>query len=154
MTFKYSTNIEERNYLPEGKYPFKTVSCVEGITRDGKDKLILKIDVFDNTGARWMQTMHITDKNTYHLKNYWDSVGKPEMFEKLCESHDEFAFIGKCGIVKTKIEENEWNGKKQIRSVIHFFVRKSDQNIQTEIPKSDDEFPVYDNEFFDDKIPF
>lgn len=144
MAFTYDPQETKENVfqlLPEGEYSFETISCLEGETKDGRDKLVLSINVFDNEGSKWKHTMHITTNNTYHLKSYWDSVGIPEMFEKMSKKHDENEFFGKCGSVKTKLEDNEWEGKKQKRSVISYFIKKSEK------PKKEDKF-------IDDDIPF
>ncbi len=146
--FKYPTDIEDKVFetLPEGKYPFETVSCKEGKTTKGDPKVVLILNLFDNAGAKWTHTLHITATNAYHLKAYWNCVGEPHMFEELANRHDEFAFMGKCGMAKTRLEDNEWEGKKMKRSVVSYFIKKEDQ-VKNQKEKSNEPF-------VEDEIPF
>jgi len=161
MPFQYSVSeIEEKEkkqneILPEGIYKFTTVSCPEGMTRETEStqsvpKIVLTLHVIDENGGAWEHAIHITSANAYHVKKYWECVGKPEMFEKLSTQHDESLFIGNTGFIKTKHQENSYQGKITKRSIVHYFIPKKDQKELEEkynTNKSSDSF-------IDDEIPF
>jgi hypothetical protein len=76
MSFTFDPNIPDREYevLKEGIYSFETISCIEGETEQKVPKVVLTLSVFDEEGSRWKHTMHITEKNAYHLKSFWYAV--------------------------------------------------------------------------------
>lgn len=116
--------------LKPGIYSFETISCKEGETKDGRQKLILTMNIFDEEGCRWENVMHLVlsvSYHVFHLKRYWESVGHPEMFEAMKDFHDEHAFEGKCGKLKTKIQKDTYNGNERDKCVVEYFIKKEDQ---------------------------
>lgn len=133
MSFTYDPSTVKEKLLKEGVFEFETVSCIEGITFETKvPKVVLTIIVFDNEGNETEIKTHITEKNVFHLKRYWDSVGHPEMFEKLSLSHDEMVYKGQKGRVKTKIEEKIIDGEKRRFLAVSSFIKRGDEVKQEE----------------------
>lgn len=158
MPFTYSAKkIREESsspYLPEGIYDFECVSCVEGVTAAGIDKLVLKLNIYGHDGSKHNHQIHITENNAYHLKAFWEAVGSPEMFDSLENNHDEFAYIGKSGKVKTNVQENEWKGEVTKRINVSYFVKpdkdeKAIPYIAMEAKKTESK-----EDFMEDEIPF
>jgi hypothetical protein len=153
MPFTYNpASVVEKEFeiLPEGHYPFETVSAKEGVSKStGKDMIIIDLKVFDTSGKSWMKTVYITDSSLWNLKAYWDSVGHPDMFEKLSQFHDENAYVGKCGILQTKIESYEKDGKTYTNSKVKSFTKKKDQEKIMNIVK-----PGNVDTFIEDELPF
>lgn len=136
----------EEEILKAGLYNFQTVSCKEGFTQEQKPKVTLIIDIFDDKGKKWRHFFHLVTDNKYSLfllKRYWDSVGHPEMFEQMSMVHDELAFEGKCGRIKTKIIKDDYKVKGGQKSTVDFFM-KSDEKL-----KEPEKIA-----FLDDDIPF
>lgn len=161
MPYDTSLAYEVEKEIPEpgetlkpGIYNFETVWCKEGFTKDNRPKVHLKINVFDNEGKKFPHFMHLVTSNKYcifHLKRYWDSVGHPEMFEAMSLVHDENAFEGKCGRVKTKLEKDTYNGVTEEKSVVDYFL-KSDYVIKEE--EKIDFLKDDVDEIKEDEIPF
>jgi hypothetical protein len=145
----HSVTEKKFEVLPEGEYNFETVSAVEGVSqKTGKDMLVLTLNVFDNKGKAWAHKIFIVDSTLYHLKSYWESVGQPEMFEKISSGHDELQYIGKCGTVKTRLETND--GKTY--SQIHYFVKNKSQDSLKE--KNNTKNELLAEPFPDEDVPF
>ncbi len=148
MAFTYDPETvvdKEFEVLPEGEYPFETISAKEDVSKSsGKDMLVLTVKAFDLMGKEHPITIYIVDTTAYHLKTFWNSVGDQDMFEKMAQAHDGDAYIGKCGVVKTKIETSERDGVTYKNAKIHYFVKKKDQK------KSE----LLAEPFVEDEIPF
>lgn len=157
MAFTYdpSTVVDkEFMVLPEGNYSFETICATESISRSsGKDMLVIDVNVFGQDGKKYPHSIYITDKSLFHLKNFWDSVGHPELFESMGNDLDGLAFMGKFGVLKTAHEESEYGGTKHTKSKIHYFIKKKDQENIEPTSKTQEDAPLVES-FDDDEIPF
>lgn len=157
MAFTYDpSTVVDKEFmaLPEGSYNFETICATESVSKSsGKDMIVIDINVLGPDGKKYPHTIYITDKSLFHLKNFWDSVGNPELFESMGDNFDGFSFIGKCGVLKTVHEESEKFGFKYTNSKIHYFIKRKDQeNISETLNTNPDASP--DEAFDDDEIPF
>jgi len=155
FTYDPSTVVDkEFEVLPEGYYPFETISATESISKSsGKEMIVLDLKVFSKDGGKWVHKIYITEASLFQLKTFWDSVGHPELFESMGNEFNPLAFIGKCGMVKTKHEESERDGNKYTNSRIHYFIKKKDQEKIGETVKTQLDASLVEA-FDDDDIPF
>lgn len=150
FTYDPSTVVEkEFPVLPEGYYQFECIEAKEAISKSSnKEMVVLDLKLFSNDGGIYQHKMYVTDSSIYHLKNFWDSVGEPEIFEKMANNFDGIYFQGKRGILKTRHEEVQKDGNKYVNSRVHYFIKKKDQSkINFNEKKSS-------NDFLDDDISF
>lgn len=152
MTFTYDpSTVVEREFiiLPEGYYQFECIDVTESISKSSnKEMVVINLKLFSSDGGKYVHKVYITESSLYHLKNFWDSVGEPEVFEKMSNDFKPLYFNGKCGILKTQHEISEKDGRKYRNSKVHYFIKKKDQekikeliNNQSIIGFPDDDIP-------------
>ena len=130
MPFKYNPqDLEKKDYtpLPVGYYKFECVGAENKLSKAGNEMLVLNLKITDNSGKNNLLQFYVTHKGLYNLKDFWDSVGEPEMFKKLADNEDLSLYEGKVGVVKTKIDRRDYGEIVYLNAGVDHFVKREDQ---------------------------
>lgn len=130
MTFKYKPeDLEKKDYtpIPVGYYKFQCLSAEDKVSKAGNEMLVLNLKITDNSGKNNLLQFYVTHKGLHNLKDFWDSVGEPEMFKKLADNEDLSLYEGKVGVVKTKIEKRDYGDTVYLNAGVDHFVKREDQ---------------------------
>lgn len=142
----------QRETLEDGIHPFKTIDILGGISKNGNNMATLTLEIWNEKGKLFKAKDFLVgiESMSYKTRNYWISVGKPEIYEIGDTPLHEF--LNQCGLVKTRLEK-EPNGNRKFIRIVDYIAppEKTEKEMSTPKIMSSDEEGLDE---LDDDIPF
>jgi len=154
MTFKYPAYDDEKlqqiyeeglNILPNGIYDFEVIKAEESMSKNNNPMTKLILNFFGDDGITYPVPTWLvaTDKMIYRIKQFFECVGRPELYGKEMEDYE---WLSLCGKAETEVEEQEIVNKVGVKTKMKFV------KVTNFIPKENAK--AADENLEDDDIPF